>query len=223
MCGRFTLTASGEVVAEFFDLAGPPPGTPRYNIAPTQPAPVIRAEARDRLDWLHWGLIPSWAKDPQIGNRMINARAETVDAKPAFRGAFKHRRCLVVADGFYEWQKQPGQKRKQPYYVRMRDAAPFAFAGLWEHWEDDEGTAIESCVILTTEPNALMKTIHDRMPVILRPEDYAKWLDPAGKDTARTTSLLVPHSPEPMIAFPVGTLVNSPANDVAACVEPVGE
>ena len=224
MCGRFTLISPGEVLAEFFELAEVPALTPRYNIAPTQPAPVVRVDREHQarqFDWLHWGLVPSWAKDPSIGARMINARAETVADKPAFRSALRYRRCLVVADGFYEWQKVEGQKRKQPHYIRMEGGQPFAFAGLWEHWEGADGSVLESCVIITTDPNELMQKLHNRMPVILRPEDFGRWLDPTIQGGDRVQALLAPCPPDEMKAFPVSTVVNNPSNDAPACVEPL--
>jgi putative SOS response-associated peptidase YedK len=220
MCGRFTLRTSGVVLAEFFGLAEVPPLQPRYNIAPTQPVPVVRMapeqEGRE-LVLLRWGLIPSWADDPSIGNRLINARADTVAAKPAFRSAFRRHRCLVVADGFYEWQKLDG--KKQPYFIRLRDDRPFAFAGLWEHW-DRGGGPVESCTILTTEANERVGAIHDRMPVILDPRDHDLWLDPDMQDPKQLQPLLGPYPGEAMTAYPVGTLVNNPRNDDPKCVEP---
>lgn len=224
MCGRFTLTTSAEVVAEFFELADLPELTPRYNIAPSQPAPIVlldRDRGVRRLAHLKWGLVPFWAKDPGIGYKMINARAETAATRPAYRAAFRHRRCLVVADGFYEWQKQEGSKRKQPYYIRMDNVGLFALAGLWEHWDSPDGSELDTCTILTTDPNKLMKPLHDRMPVILRPEDYAIWLDPAAKPTDALRSLLRPYPADRMNAYPVSTTVNSPANETPACIEPL--
>jgi putative SOS response-associated peptidase YedK len=220
MCGRFTLGATAATLAAQFDLANVPTWTPRYNIAPTQevlvvlqPSPQANREAR-----LHrWGLIPPWAKDPSIGNRMINARAETVATKPAFRRAFKERRCLLLADGLYEWQRQ--ERRKQPFYIRLRDGRPFAFAGLWEHWEGSEGMAIQSCTILTTTSNEVVGRIHDRMPVILNPTDYDRWLDPSIQEPAVLKPLLRPYSADEMMAYPVSTRVNNPANDSPECVE----
>jgi putative SOS response-associated peptidase YedK len=222
MCGRFTLGATAATLAAQFDLANVPTWTPRYNIAPTQevlvvlqPSPQANREAR-----LHrWGLIPPWAKDPSIGNRMINARAETVATKPAFRRAFKERRCLLLADGLYEWQRQ--ERRKQPFYIRLRDGRPFAFAGLWEHWEGCEGMAIQSCTILTTTSNEVVGRIHDRMPVILSPTDYDRWLDPSIQEPAVLQPLLRPYSADEMTAYPVSTLVNSPANDTPGCTGPL--
>jgi putative SOS response-associated peptidase YedK len=220
MCGRFTLGATAATLAAQFDLANVPTWTPHYNIAPTQevlvvlqPSPQANREAR-----LHrWGLIPPWAKDPSIGNRMINARAETVATKPAFRRAFKERRCLLLADGLYEWQRQ--ERRKQPFYIRLRDGRPFAFAGLWEHWEGSEGMAIQSCTILTTTSNEVVGRIHDRMPVILNPTDYDRWLDPSIQEPAVLKPLLRPYSADEMMAYPVSTRVNNPANDSPECVE----
>ena len=220
MCGRFTLGATAATLAAQFDLANVPTWTPRYNIAPTQevlvvlqPSPQANREAR-----LHrWGLIPPWAKDPSIGNRMINARAETVATKPAFRRAFKERRCLLLADGLYEWQRQ--ERRKQPFYIRLRDGRPFAFAGLWEHWEGCEGMAIQSCTILTTTSNEVVGRIHDRMPVILSPTDYDRWLDPSIQEPAVLQTLLRPYPADEMTAYPVSTRVNNPANDSPECVE----
>jgi putative SOS response-associated peptidase YedK len=222
MCGRFTLRAPASVIAEQFALFEMPPFTPSFNIAPTQPVAAVRA-ARDQPDhgrelvWLHWGLIPSWAKDRKIGNRMINARSETAAEKPAFRAALKRRRCLVVADGFYEW-KRTG-RRKQPYFIRMHDDRPFAFAGLWEHWEGDENSYVESCALLTTEPNDLMEPIHNRMPVILSPEHYDQWLDPSEQSGDTLTPLLRPFPSNEMVAYAVSTHVNSPTNDDPTCIQ----
>jgi putative SOS response-associated peptidase YedK len=221
MCGRFTLKAKpGEIAAAFGLLTMPTLG-PRYNVAPTQEVAAVRIDretGRRRLDLLRWGFVPGWADDPAIGNRMINARAETVAEKPAFRHAFKARRCLIVADGFYEWQRQGG--RKVPHHIRLHDQRPFAFAGLWERWRRD-GAALESCAVITTEPNDVLRPIHDRMPVILGPEDYAAWLDPSASDAAALKALLRPFPAADMVAVPVGTLVNAPANDRPECLRPV--
>lgn len=226
MCGRFTLRAPASVVAEQFGLFELEPFTPRFNIAPTQPVAAVRLRAEGdppqrEMVWLHWGLIPSWAKDPKIGARMINARSETAAERPAFRAAFRRRRCLVVADGFYEWQRRGG--RKQPYFIRMRDDRPLAFAGLWEHWEGPDGTVISSCTLLTTGPNQLVEPIHNRMPVILGGEDYGRWLDPAVEQPGPLASLLRPYPSDAMIAYPVSTYVNSPTHDDPQCVERVAE
>ncbi|UCE59119.1 MAG: SOS response-associated peptidase [Phycisphaerales bacterium] len=202
MCGRFTLTASGEVVAECFGLAATPGIHPNDNVAPTQSSPVVRLDqgtGERRLELLRWGLIPSWAKDPAIGSRMINARAETVATKPSFRSALRHRRCLVVADGFYEWQKVEGRKRKQPYHIRLNDGRPFAFAGLWERWERPDGDPLDSFTVITTEPNELLRPVHDRMPVILHAGDYAQWLDLHERTPDSLLSLLT--------AYPAGEMV----------------
>lgn len=221
MCGRFTLTQSAETIAEFFELDEVPRFMPGYNIAPTQPVPTIRAsQAKEReFDYLYWGLIPSWSKDPTIGARMINARAETVAEKPSFRTAFKRRRCLIVADGFYEWQKT-GSK-KQPYYFHLDQHHPFGFAGLWEHWQSPEGDQIQSCTILTTAANDTMRPIHDRMPVILHPQDYDLWLDPTVQSTDGLYSLLRPYPDVEMHHYPVSTKVNRPQNDSSECIVPL--
>ena len=221
MCGRFTLISPGEVLAEFFELVDTPTVSPRYNIAPTQAVGVVRRDRdRDirRFDLMQWGLIPSWAKDPTIGNRMINARSETAATKPSFRSAVKYRRCLLPTDGFYEWKAISGQKRKQPYYIRMVDRRPFAFAGLWEHWEGPDGAAIDSCTILTTEPNEMMADIHDRMPVILDPKDFAQWLDPEVKTADVLHPPLRSYPAGGMTAYPVSTMVNRPSNESAGWI-----
>lgn len=201
-----------------------PPRTPRYNIAPTQPVPVVRCEPQGtppqrELVELHWGLIPHWAKDPKIGARMINARAETITQKPAYKAAMRRRRCLLPADGFFEWRSEGG--RKQPYFIDLRDDGLFAFAGLWESWEGPDHSSIESCTLLTTEPNELIRPIHNRMPVLLPPEAYDLWLDPAEQDPARLLPLLRPYPAERMRAHAVSTLVNSPRNDSPACIAPL--
>jgi putative SOS response-associated peptidase YedK len=166
---------------------------------------------------LHWGLIPFWADDPKLGSKLINARAETVADKPAFRSAFRHRRCLIVADGFYEWQQQ--ENGKQPFYLRLKDDRPFALAGLWEHWEEDGGEAIDSCTILTTDANELTSPIHSRMPVILDPKDYDMWLDSSVRKSESLQSLLRPYASEKMEAYPVSKTVNRPTNDRPECIE----
>ncbi len=225
MCGRFTLRAPPSVIAEQFSLFEVPLLQRRFNIAPTQPVPVVRmtpqqAEPQRQFVFLHWGLVPSWADDPAIGNRMINARAETAADKPSFRTALRRRRCLIVADGFYEWQKTG--KRRQPMFIHRRDDRPFAFAGLWESWEGADHSALESCTILTTEANDLIRPIHDRMPVIVAPEDYGRWLDPAVEKPEMILPLLRPYPSAPMEAYPVSTWVNSPTRDEPRCVERMG-
>jgi putative SOS response-associated peptidase YedK len=219
MCGRFALFASGDEIAERFQLAETPVLDARYNIAPTQPVAVVRATAASReLAFLRWGLIPSWAKDPAIGNRMINARSDTAGDKPSFRSAFQQRRCLIPASGFYEWQKA-GAGGKQPYFIRPHVGGLFALAGLWERWHDPHGEAVESCTILTTEANELMQSLHDRMPVILDRDSERVWLDSqASSDTLR--SLLTPFASDRMEALPVSPWVNSAKNEGPRCLEP---
>jgi putative SOS response-associated peptidase YedK len=226
MCGRFTLTASPEQVATLFDLPEEPVLAPRYNIAPTQPVGIVRMNPQTATrEWAltHWGLIPSWSKDPSIGARMINARSETVSEKPAFRAAFKRRRCLVPVSGFYEWKKDG--KAKQPYYITSPDGTPLAVAGLWEYWEGADGSALESCTLLTTDANELMAPLHDRMPVIVEPADYGEWLG-SGKDETpqyldALQHLLRPYSEGGLIAYPVSTYVNNPRNEGADCIQAV--
>lgn len=222
MCGRFSFTQSEKIVAEIFQLASVPTLSPRYNIAPTQPVPTVLVDSDDKnrhLKMLRWGLIPSWSKDIKIGAKLINARAETVAEKPAFRSAFKRRRCLILADGFYEWQEQQG--KKQPFYFRLQDGKPFAFAGLWERWEKGEDEAIASCTILTTESNELMRPIHHRMPVILDPKDYDKWLDPEVQKPESLQSLLQPYKSEEMTFYPVTAKVNNAKTDSPDCIKKV--
>lgn len=222
MCGRFTLTADQKKLAESFAGVEIPEGlTARYNIAPSQPVAVIANNRPDRLEFFQWGLIPSWAKEPAIGNKMINARGETLAEKPSFKTAYKRRRCLVPADGFYEWRKNPGSKSKTPLYIRVHEGQPFAFAGLWESWHSPEGDNILSCTIITTAPNDFMAEIHNRMPVILAPEAYDLWLDPAERSPAELDSLLKPCPAAWLSAYPVSTTVNSPTNETAACIAPV--
>ena len=218
MCGRFTLSQPAEAIASSFQLNEVPTLEPRYNIAPTQRVPtVLQKTGGDRqFQMLRWGLIPSWAKDLAMGAKLINARGETVAEKPSFRSAFRHRRCLIIADGFYEWQRLEG--KKQPFYFRLHNGQPFAFAGLWEHWQDPEGEAIESCTIVTTEANKLLQPIHDRMPVILDPKDYDLWLDPTFQNPEQLKQLLQPLSSEAMTSYPVSTKVNNPANNTPECV-----
>jgi putative SOS response-associated peptidase YedK len=219
MCGRFTLSAPSEEIGDLFGVEIGAALAPRYNIAPTQPVVAVRVEGgRRRLVRLRWGLIPAWADDPAIGNRMINARAETAAEKPSFRQAFRSRRCLVAADGFFEWQKRAG--KKQPFHIHLRDRGPFAIAGLWERWSKGS-EPVESCTLLTTSANALVSPIHDRMPVILAPADFDTWLDPALTDVERVQALLRPHDAGAMAATPVGTLVNNPRCDEPACVAAV--
>jgi putative SOS response-associated peptidase YedK len=223
MCGRYSLRSPRKRLAEHFGLKEEPEISPRYNIAPTQLVPIIRRapESNDRqLGMVRWGLIPFWAKEAKIGNRLINARAESVAQKPAFRTAWKQRRCLVPADAFYEWKRL--EKGKQPYMVVLRDQGLFAFAGLWERWEAPDGEHIESCTIITTDANALVRQIHDRMPVILKPDDYSVWLAPSTKPE-RLQSLLTPIEDDALLAVPVSSRVNSPKNEDPSVIEQTGE
>jgi putative SOS response-associated peptidase YedK len=220
MCGRYTLHTDLERLIEQFELFRAAEIKPRYNISPSQMVPVIRPTDQGReLALLRWGLVPHWAKEEKTGYSMINARAETVTEKPAFRSAFRRRRCLIPADGFYEWKKL--ERAKQPFHIRMRGGEPFAFAGLWEHWQGGEGKTIESCSIIVTTANDLMRPIHDRMPAILDRENYGTWLDPDFTDAERLKALLAPYPSERMESYPVSAAVNSPKNEVAGCVEQV--
>jgi len=219
MCGRFTLTADISTLQESFPFVEMPQGMqPHFNIAPTQPVAVVPNDGRNKLDFFVWGLIPSWAKDPNIGSRLINARAETLHEKPSFRTAFRRRRCLVLADGFYEWRQ--AERGKTPMYIRLASGKPFAFAGLWESWNSPDGSNVLSCTIITTQPNELMATIHNRMPVILPEEAYPIWLESSEADPQRLTGLLKPYPAEQMQAYPVSPLVNSPKNDLPELIRP---
>lgn len=223
MCGRFTQAQIRELDREVFKLLNVPELEPRYNVAPTQDVAVIRegdGEGR-RISLLRWGLIPSWANDPGIGNRLINARAESLTAKPSFRDAFERRRCLVPADGFYEWQKTARGKR--PMYVRPAGGGVFALAGLWERWAGPGTGPVETFTIVTTEPNERLAPIHDRMPAILSAGQYDRWLDPANHDTRELERLLGPYPSDRMEVYPVGSYVNDPKNDGPTCIEPVEE
>jgi putative SOS response-associated peptidase YedK len=222
MCGRFVLMTQGKELAEQFHCDEFPDLGPRYNIAPTQLVAIVRfsRETRRRECRLaKWGLIPSWAKDPSMGPKLINARAESAGTKPAFRSAFKYRRCLVVADGFYEWKKLDS-KRKQPYLFRLSNGKPFAFAGLWERWSSPEGHETESCAVLTTDSNDLLRSIHDRMPVILKPDDYAAWLDPEIRTSEPLQSMLQPYPPDEMTGRSVSSKVNKADHEGPDCIEP---
>jgi putative SOS response-associated peptidase YedK len=221
MCGRFTLTASPDELTGFFGLAAAPPLEPRYNIAPTQQVFAVRADQGGHRQgaMLRWGLIPSWANDPGIGNKMLNARSETAADKPSFRGAMRRRRCLIAASGFFEWQKV-GSK-KQPYYIHSRDDGPLAFAGLWERWDKGEGP-VESCTILTTGANDLMRPLHDRMPVILDAQDFDRWLDAATQEADEVTPLLVPCPEGVLTNYAISTRVNNVRNQGPRCIEPIG-
>ena len=218
MCGRFAQKSSRAKITKKFKVEEVPPLAERYNVAPSQAILAVREASGVReATFFKWGLVPSWARDAAIGNRLINARSETVTEKPSFRGAFARRRTLVPADGFFEWSRRGDSKR--PFYFHMRDGEPFAIAGLWERWEG-EGGPLETCTLLTTEANELLASYHDRMPVILRPEDYEVWLD-GGTSQPELTPLLRPYPHEEMVAYAVSRLVNAPSNDSPKCVEPL--
>jgi len=220
MCGRVTCKTSGEDLQRAFGLESLPLDLrPRYNIAPSQPLPVVVRLPDRVLRHFRWGLVPAWAKDEKIGNRMINARAETVEKK--FRDALVRRRCLVAVDGFYEWRKNGAREPKTPVHIRLRSGAPFALAGLWERWTSPSGEVLESCAIITVPPNPLMKDIHDRMPAILGPEHYDPWLDPEVRQAERLLPLLSPWGRDDLEAYPVSPMVSSPSNDRPECVERV--
>jgi putative SOS response-associated peptidase YedK len=223
MCGRLTQVRAVDLLRTIVRWISEPSVPARYNAAPTQAIAAVRQipNSGDReLVLLHWGLIPSWSKDPALGARMINARAETVADKPAFRAPFRRRRCLIPADGFYEWQKVNGQK--QPFYIHPQDAGQaFAFAGLWDHWDGGDRGPIESCTILTTDANDLVRPLHNRMPVILDPADFDLWLDPGVQNAEAVRPLLRRYPAEAMACYPVGRYVNNPRNDGPDCIAPV--
>jgi putative SOS response-associated peptidase YedK len=214
MCGRYTLISSIETVAEHFHVDPTLDAAPRYNIAPTQHVVAVVKDQSMHLELMRWGLIPAWAKDESIGSRMINARAESLAEKPSFRNLLRSRRCLIVADGFYEWRAEG--KSKTPMYITMQDDQPFAFAGLWDRWKNADGQFVQSCTIITTEPNELMAPIHNRMPAILRPAACEDWLHAEVRDAAVLTHWLKPYPAELMKARPVSKLVNNPGNETPA-------
>jgi putative SOS response-associated peptidase YedK len=219
MCGRFTLAVEeSELQAEFMGIEFPSQFAPRYNIAPSQPVLAIPNTGENKAEFFIWGLVPSWAKDPSIGSRLINARAETLSEKPSFKASYKYKRCLVPADGFYEWKAIEDAKGKVPHYIQLKTGRPFAFAGLWAEWRDATGAELRSCTIITTTPNQLLAAIHNRMPVILAREHWARWLEPAGREPEALEQLLQPYPADLMRAFPVSTLVNNPATDRAECI-----
>ncbi|MCD5399858.1 MAG: SOS response-associated peptidase [Dehalococcoidia bacterium] len=221
MCGRFTLTADQDSFEDRFSLTRFDLGwVPSFNIAPTQEVLTVTNDgSENRPELMRWGLVPSWAKDPKIGNRMINARSETLAEKPSFRTAFKRRRCLIPADGFYEWKREG--KAKKPMLITANPGGLFAFAGLWETWKQPDDSWLLTCAIITTSANEFMKSIHDRMPVILPRESEASWLDPEEQDTAMLSELLLPYDSDRMEAYEVSTLVNSPRNNFPEVIEPV--
>lgn len=218
MCGRYTLR-NPAALAEAFELEALPALAPRYNIAPSQEVPIIRfTPTGRRLELARWGLIPAWAREPAGGYATINARAETVDTKPSFRGPFRRQRCIVPADGFYEWQAAGGVKI--PHYIVRPDGAPFALAGLWDRWQGPQGEVL-SCTVIVTAANRFMRRLHERMPLILAPEDYARWLDPDNRDSAGLKRLLAPAPEDLLIAWPVSRRVNDPRHDAPDCIQPV--
>jgi putative SOS response-associated peptidase YedK len=223
MCGRYGLSRRKQIIEEHLDsVSGEEDWAPRFNIAPTQSIPVICQNPKEpvrELSLMRWGLIPSWAKDSSAAASMINARSETAATKPAFRDAMKSRRCLIPADGFYEWMRTG--KRKQPYCFEVNEGELFAFAGLWEGWKDPSGKWVKSCSILTTTPNAVTSAVHDRMPVILDPDGYDLWLDPGMRDVTAASELLKPLDARLMRCYPVSSRVNHVANDDEGCSAPV--
>jgi putative SOS response-associated peptidase YedK len=222
MCGRFTLTLDVDEVREELKLGDfPPDWGGRFNIAPTQPVAVVTDPGARNVEMMRWGLVPSWAKDVNIGNKLINARAETLTEKPSFRNAFQRRRCLILADGFFEWKK-PENKRGQsePYYFQRVGRKPFAFAGLWEFWKSPEGEPLRSCALITTTANDLVAPVHERMPVMLAGDGLWNWLQFTGQDALQ--ELLVPFPADEMVAYPVGKLVNDPTVDAPEILLPAG-
>lgn len=221
MCGRYLITSAPEAIRALFRYEEQPNFPPRYNIAPTQPVPIVRlVEGKRRFALVRWGLLPSWVKDPKGFSLLINARAESVLDKPAFRNAMRRRRCLFPADGFYEWKREG--KAKTPMLIQLKSGEPFAFAGLYEFWKPPESDSpVKSCVIITAAPNALMEEIHDRMPAILKPQAYDLWLTPGDLPAEKTLPLLKPFAASQMKAARVSTLVNSPANDSPECIRPI--
>ncbi len=232
MCGRFVSSSTADEIASYFDATPPDAETrlePSWNVAPTDDVYVVLDDGQTRrVATHHWGLVPFWAKDPSVGNRMINARADGLATKGAFKHAFRKRRCIVPADGFYEWRKIPGQKTKQPYFVHRGDGEPLALAGLWEEWSGKGGDAdaperLRSVTIVTTDANATMEPIHDRMPVVLPPTAWERWLDPADGDVAALAELLVPAPPEVLALRPVSTEVGNVRNQGPHLIDPVEE
>jgi putative SOS response-associated peptidase YedK len=222
MCGRYRLSRRKQIIEEYFDSPGEEDWSPRYNIAPTQPIPVIRQNPKEpvrEFSLVRWGLIPSWVKDSSVAAKMINARSETAGTNPVFRDAMKFRRCLIPADGFYEWQKRG--RAKQPYCFEVNEGKLFALAGIWDRWNDASGKTVETCSILTTTPNAVTSAVHDRMPVILDPDSYDLWLDPGMGDVAVASELLKPYDARQMRCYRVSTRINYVANDDEECAKAV--
>jgi len=221
MCGRFTITLEAVELQQDLGIAAMPTDwQPRFNVAPTQPVAAVMDASSRRAEWLRWGLIPSWAKDPTIASRLINARSETVAEKPSFRQAFNRRRCLILADGFYEWKRSASQKGpSQPYYFQRIDKKPFAFAGLWETWKPPEGEIIRTCIIITCPANEIISPVHERMPVMVSGESMWNWLEPCSPDALM--SILRPYPPDWMTAFPISRLVNNASMESPDMVKPL--
>jgi putative SOS response-associated peptidase YedK len=222
MCGRFALYTDPLALAKRFQTDNVPEIKPSYNVAPSQTIPIVRQENSKRHFALaRWGLIPSWAKEINTGYSTINARAETVAEKPSFRSAFRHRRCFVVCDGYFEWQELAASKVKQPWFITLKDKQPMALAGLWEHWQGSDGSEIESCTIIVTSGNELMQNIHDRMPVILPTAVCDEWLNTNNTDSQGLQTLLTQYPSNEMAAWPVSTMVNSPKHNSEECITPI--
>jgi len=219
MCGRFVQKADLREAGTLFEALVEARQRTNYNVTPRQPVAVIMEDGKRKIVEMSWGLIPHWAKDASIANKLINARSETVAEKPSFRDSFKSRRCLIIADGFYEWQTKDGAKK--PFFIFMKDKKPFGMAGLYDHWKDQGGKVITTCTIITTEANEFMKALHHRMPVIINPKDYDQWLDPAEKDASKINALMKPREPGDMDAYEVSTVVNSAGYNSAECIDPV--
>jgi putative SOS response-associated peptidase YedK len=223
MCGRYRLSRRKQIIEEHFDaISGEEDWSPRYNIAPTQPVPVIRQHPKEsvrQLSLMKWGLIPHWAKAPSIASSTINAKSETAASKPAFRDPLKFRRCLIPADGFYEWARTANGK--QPFCFEVSEGELFAFAGLWDGWKDPSGNWVKTCSVLTTIPNAVTSAVHDRMPVILDPDSYDLWLDPGMQNVAAISELLKPYDARLMRSYPISSRINHVANDDEDCSRPV--
>lgn len=221
MCGRFTITLPASVIQEELELGEMPPGwEPRFNVAPTQPIPVVKDEKDRKVEWMYWGLVPSWAKDVSIGQKMINARSETLSEKPSFRTAFQRRRCLIVADGFYEWHRPSGKSGPAiPFYFQQKDKRPFTFAGLWEYWTSSQGDELVSATIITCQANPLVAEIHPRMPVILPEEHRWEWLKPQSPEQLKR--MLMPFDENQMTGYEVSRKVNSAQTDAPDLIEAV--
>jgi putative SOS response-associated peptidase YedK len=222
MCGRYTLVNLAHLTDLFPWITEPPADVPaRYNIAPSQPILAVANDHPDKYDYFYWGLIPSWAKDPTIGNKLCNARGETLAEKNTFKNAYRRRRCVIPADGFYEWKLNPDGKTKQPMYIRLKTGKPFGLAGLWEQWQDEKGNEMRSATIITTRPNELMATMHDRMPVLLHEKDFRRWLDRKEHAPDDLNDLIAPYEADAMEAYPVSREVTTPRSDGPKLIERV--